>query len=172
MVAVFDSAPVPTNKPMPLGFGMVLRFVTADVITHSDGFFAVAFAFEPDSNQAAGVREADPQRIGLNKGDRALLDPAVCFFSGGVTRRDRCKNPFDLLEKAALIAFNLKEIVAAFFNDAKRCFVLIMQGIGGDGFPIEYNLLLDQFLRGFELARVAIAFFLEQCAMAEGTPVS
>lgn len=172
VIAVFDSAPMSANEPMPLGFRMVIGFVTADIVAHGHCFFAVTFALEPDRDNASGIREADLYRMGLNHCDRALLDPSVRLFRGAVTWCDRCKDFFDLFEQVALIALYLQKIVASLFDNDSGCCMLVVQGVCGDGLSVEFGLLPDQFLRGFEFAGFARAFFLEQCAMAAGTPVS
>lgn len=83
-----------------------------------------------------------------------------------------CESLFDCFEQSALVPFDLKKVVSAFFDDEPGGLVLVLQCIGGDCFPIKNDLIADQVLGGFEFARVAFAFFLEQWAMAAGTPVS
>ena len=84
------------------------------------------------------------------------------LFRRTVTWLGLDKGVFDRFEKVALIAFDLKKVVAAFLDNDARGFVLVVQCVGGDGFAAEYDVVADQLLRGFELAVVAFAFFLEQ----------
>ena len=61
-----------------------------------------------------------------------------------------------------MVAFDLKEVFAAFFYDGAGGFVLVVERIGGDDFTVECGELFQQVLCGLQLAVFAVAFFLEQ----------
>ena len=61
-----------------------------------------------------------------------------------------------------MIGFNLLKVFTSFFDCDADGFVLVVQGIGGDGFSVERNLGDDQVLGRFELAVFSVSFFLEQ----------
>lgn len=172
MISVFDTAPMPSNELVPLSDGTILRLMAADVIANRNGFVAIAIAFEPDGDGAPCVREAAVLSVSRNDSDSALFDPPVFFLRWPISGFGLGEHVFDRLEQCALIAFYLKKVVAAFLDDNSRRLVLVVQGISGYGFTVENNLLSDQFLCDFEFAFTTSAFFLEQSAIAAGTPVS
>lgn len=110
--------------------------------------------------------------MGRNDGNGALFDPSVLFLRPPIPGGCLCKSHSNRFEQSALVPFYLKKVVAAFFDDEPGGLVLVVQCVGGDGFPIKNDLIADQVLGGFKFAFVAFTFFLEQWAMAAGTPVS
>ena len=105
-------------------------------------------------------------------GDGALFDAAVLLFRGAIAGPGSAEGILDVPEQVALVAFDLLEVFTAFLDLGTGGFELVVQRIRGDGFVVERGKPSDQLLRGLEFAVFTVAFFLEQWAMASGTPVS
>lgn len=162
MIAVFDSAPVSTDKLEPLLIRAFGRGVTGDVVPDGFGFFAVAQTFEPDGDDASSIGEAARHGTCWKNGDSALFDASVLFDSLSITGSGFGERVLDVFEQIALVGFDLLEVFASFFDYYTSGFELVVQRIRRDGFPVERNLCSDQVLGGFELAVFSVAFFLEQ----------
>lgn len=61
-----------------------------------------------------------------------------------------------------MVSFDLQKVFTPFFYDDAGGFLLVVEGVGRDGFSIECGELFQQVLRGLQLAVFAVAFFLEQ----------
>ena len=162
MVAVFNSAPVTPYELVPLLLRPLGRGEAADVVADGFGLFAVAQALEPDGDDAAGIRKAALDCACRKDGDGALFDAPVLFDGFAVAGPCCIESVPDVFEKAALIGFDLLEVFTSFFDCDAGGSVLVVQGVGGDGFSGERNLCADQVLGRFELAVFSVAFFLEQ----------
>ncbi len=67
----------------------------------------------------------------------------MSFLRGAVAGFGFGKGFFDGLEQAALVAFDLQEVFAAFFYDGAGGFVLVVEGVGRDGFAVERRELFE-----------------------------
>ena len=155
VVAVFYSAPVSPDEVVPLVPGALCGSKAADVVANRFGFLAVAQALQPDGDDASGMGEAALHGAGRQDGDGALFDAPVLFDSFSVAGPGSGEGFLDVAEQVALVPFDLLDY-------STGGFVLVVQRICGDGFPVERVLFPDQALGGFEFAVRAAAFFFEQ----------
>ena len=98
VIAVLNPAPMAANESVPVVFCVLVRFVTTDVVTDGDGFFAIALAFKPDGDEASGVWKADLHCMGARYRKRALLDSSVFFGYRAVMGLHREECFFDCFE--------------------------------------------------------------------------
>lgn len=139
VAAVLNASPVSPDESVPLRRRVFFRFVAADVIANRNGCFAGSLALEPDGEYDSCVRKAAFHGVGRGVGDRTLFDPSMFFICPSVPGFGSCEHFFDGFEQRALVAFYLKEAAASFFDDDASCFVLVVQGIGGEGFAVEHD---------------------------------
>ena len=65
------------------------------------------------------------------------------FLCGAVAGFGFGKGFRDAFEQVALVAFDLQEVFAAFFYDGAGGFVLVVEGVGRDGFGVERRQLIE-----------------------------
>jgi len=160
------------DKPLPLAGGEVLWNMAGDVVANGLGLLPVAQDLAPCGDDAPRVGEPVFHCAGRADGDRPLLDAPVPLFGGAVGGLGFGEGALDGFEQLPLVGLNLQEVFAAALDDGPGGFALAVERIGRDGLPIERGELREQVLRGLQLAVFAVAFFLEQWAMASGAPVS
>jgi len=66
-----------------------------------------------------------------------LLDAPVLFDGFSVAGPGSGERIPDVFEQVALVGFDLLEVFASFFDCAAGGFMLVVQRIRGDGFPVE-----------------------------------
>jgi len=128
---------VTPNELVPLLLRPLGRGKAADVVADGFGLFAVAQALEPDGDDAAGVRKTALDCACRKDGDGALFYAPVFFDDFAVAGPCCVESVPDVVEKVALIGFDLLKVFTSFFDCDAGGFVLVVQGVGGDGFPVE-----------------------------------